>query len=416
MNNYEALGMVGEGAYGIVLKCIHKSTRETFAIKKFKDRDSEDPAIKKVITRELKGLRGLRHANIINLKDAFRQNERLYLVFEYCEKSLLDLMNVYSKSGIPVSLIKSISFQILKALHFMHERDYVHRDIKPENILLTQANKVKICDFGFCRELKKRGQVLTDYVATRWYRSPELLLTPRYGKSVDIWALGCVMGEMIIGDPIFPGDNFIDQLHQIHQQLGKLPEIYQSLLADNKETARIDYGAYLSDPSSFKKDALRSKLFKICKNAELVDLILKMLELDFTKRISAEDALLHPFFHDLNEFKENQPKNLNVKSPVEPLKESSSRKDFIIHTSQIKSPTNLFQSPDEGKQISKVEIKFSTNSKAKQRNSMITQTRHGYLPTIKNPVHRNTVAFIPQSITINSNTLGKVTYKLQSKR
>lgn len=416
MNNYEALGMVGEGAYGIVLKCIHKSTRDTVAIKKFKDRDSEDPAIKKVIIRELKGLRGLRHANIINLKDAFRQNERLYLVFEFCEKSLLDLMNVYSQSGIPVNLVKSITFQILKAIQFIHERDCVHRDIKPENILLTQANKVKICDFGFCRELKKKGQILTDYVATRWYRSPELLLTPRYGKSVDIWALGCVIGEMVTGDPIFPGDNFIDQLHQIYKQLGKLPEIYQPLLAENKETARIEYSAFLTDPPGFKKDALKNKLYKVCKTPELVDLILRMLELDFTKRITADEALLNSFFHDLQENKENQPKVLNGKVPVETLKESSSRKDFIIHTSHIKSPASLFQSTEESRHISKVDIKFSTNTKVMQRTTNASQTRHSYLPAIKNAVGRNTTGSITQPLSINSNTLGKVNNKLQSKR
>lgn len=108
----------------------------------------------------------------------------------------------------------------------MHDRDYLHRDIKPENILLSSSNVAKLCDFGFCWKLKVEQEVLTDYVATWWYWSPELLITSKYNYAVDIWALGCVMYEMLTGDPLFPGDNLIDQISQIHNTMGSFPKSF----------------------------------------------------------------------------------------------------------------------------------------------------------------------------------------------
>jgi cyclin-dependent kinase-like len=100
----------------------------------------------------------------------------------------------------------------------------VHRDVKPENLLINSQNVLKICDFGFARVLPKGSEGITDYVATRWYRSPELLLSyPMYGKSVDMWAIACILGELIDGQPIFPGDNEVDQLFQIQKLLGPMP-------------------------------------------------------------------------------------------------------------------------------------------------------------------------------------------------
>jgi cyclin-dependent kinase-like len=413
MNNYEPLGIVGEGAYGIVLKCVHKTTKETVAIKKFKDKDTEDSVIKKVIVRELKGLRSLKHPCVINLKDAFRQNDRLYLVFEYCEKSLLDLLNVYGNKGMPINLIKSITYQVLKAIQFMHEKDFLHRDIKPENILLTQANKVKICDFGFCRMQKNRGQVLTDYVATRWYRSPELLITPRYDKSVDIWALGCVIGEMISGDPLFPGDNLLDQLSKIYNRLGKLPELYHSLLKANKETSQINFDELLSNPDEYRDGFLRNHYFKFCKSDELIDLLEQMLDLDFTKRITAFDALNHPFFHDLQEYKEIFPKNIDNRNFLFNQKENVARKDFSMNSSNAKSHTQLLAFRDDtSNSIHKIDIKFSNTDFIKNRDQVIPLSRKGYLPTIKHPVKHNPFSMTSNSSGLKNITLSKLNTKL----
>ena len=149
------------------------------AIKKFKDGD-EDEAVKKTIFREVKMLRVLRHPNIIQLKEAFKKS-RLFLVFEFMEKNLLEIIEE-NDEGIEQREIKLYIYQLLKALHYLHQRDTVHRDIKPENLLINpDAKQLKLCDFGFARSMPKsdaRGKraLMTDYVATRWYRSPELLL------------------------------------------------------------------------------------------------------------------------------------------------------------------------------------------------------------------------------------------------
>lgn len=127
-------------------------------------------------------------------------------------------------NGIEHDMIRNYIFQLLKAIEFCHRNNVIHRDIKPENLLINnKSNALCICDFGFARVLKNQpGMGLTDYVATRWYRAPELLLSNHYGKEVDIWAIGCIMGEICDGDALFPGESEIDQLFCIQKIMGKL--------------------------------------------------------------------------------------------------------------------------------------------------------------------------------------------------
>lgn len=122
--------------------------------------------------------------------------------------------------------MKNYLYQLLVSIEFCHRNGVVHRDIKPENVLILEDSRtLKLCDFGFARTLpSKAGAELTDYVATRWYRPPELLLKAAYGKPADMWAVGCIMGEMADGEALFPGDSEIDQLFQIQKILGKFPE------------------------------------------------------------------------------------------------------------------------------------------------------------------------------------------------
>jgi cyclin-dependent kinase-like len=148
---------------------------------------------------------------------------RLYLVFEYVEKNLLEILEE-NPNGLDLDMVRFYIYQLLKAIEFCHRNNVIHRDIKPENLLIKpKTNDLKICDFGFARVLNnKAGMGLTDYVATRWYRAPELLLSNHYGKEVDIWAIGCIMGEIIDGDALFPGESEIDQLFCIQKVLGRL--------------------------------------------------------------------------------------------------------------------------------------------------------------------------------------------------
>jgi cyclin-dependent kinase-like len=178
--------------------------------------------VRKTILREVKILRMLKQDNIVNLKEAFRRKGKLYLVFEYVEKNLLEALEE-SGNGLDPELVRTYMYQLVKAIEWCHRHNVIHRDIKPENLLVSaQAEPLlKLCDFGFARTITSRGgQVLTDYVATRWYRSPELLLgCTDYGKPVDMWAIGCIMGELIDGQPLFPGESEIDQLYVIQKVL-----------------------------------------------------------------------------------------------------------------------------------------------------------------------------------------------------
>ena len=205
MNKYEVLGVVGEGAYGVVLKCRNKETSSFVAIKKFKESE-DDEIVRKTTLREVKILRMLKQPNIVSLLEAFRRKGKLYLVFEYVEKNLLEVLEDNPK-GLPPDLVRLYIFQLCNALDWCHGNDVIHRDIKPENLLINPATAtLKLCDFGFARVLNSRA-FLTGYVATRWYRAPELLLgSTSYTMTVDVWAIGCIMGEITDGNGDVAGD------------------------------------------------------------------------------------------------------------------------------------------------------------------------------------------------------------------
>ncbi len=185
------------GAYGVVLKAINKQTKEIVAIKKFKESDA-NPIIKKIALREVKVLWNIKNENVVKFKDSFKRDNKLNIVFEYVNKTVLeDIEN--NPSGLSPSLIKSYIYQLLKALYYLHSKNIVHRDVKPENLLVDDKGVLKLCDFGFARKITSKDFFLTNYVATRWYRSPELILSSKYSYPVDIWAVGCIMGELVDG-------------------------------------------------------------------------------------------------------------------------------------------------------------------------------------------------------------------------
>jgi cyclin-dependent kinase-like len=150
MNKYEVLGVVGEGAYGVVLKCKNKDTSEIVAIKKFKESD-DDEVLRKTTLREVKILRMLRHHNIVSLKEAFRRKTKLYLVFEYVDKNLLEVLEE-QPSGLDPEVVRYYIYQLVQAINWCHSNSIIHRDIKPENLLINVKTKtLKLCDFGFAR-------------------------------------------------------------------------------------------------------------------------------------------------------------------------------------------------------------------------------------------------------------------------
>lgn len=148
-----------------------------------------------------------------HLISTFFRSNRLYMVFEYIEKNLLEILEE-NPNGLNLEDVRYYLYQVFKAIEYCHRNNVIHRDIKPENLLIAPKKKdLKICDFGFARVLNNKVGAaggLTDYVATRWYRAPELLLSNNYGKEVDIWAAGCIMGEITDGEALFPGESEID--------------------------------------------------------------------------------------------------------------------------------------------------------------------------------------------------------------
>ncbi|XP_037084000.1 cyclin-dependent kinase-like 4 [Pollicipes pollicipes] len=218
MDKYDQLGIVGEGSYGVVLKCRHRESGRLVAIKRFLEGEEDDPHVRKVAMREIRMLKRLRHENLVNLLEVFRRKRRLCLVFEFVENTVLHLLEAREVGGLEEASVRSYMLQVLRALLFCHGQGVIHRDIKPENVLVSGSGVVKLCDFGFARPLAGPGESCTDYVATRWYRAPELLVgDTTYGKEVDVWAAGCLFAEMVTGEPLFPGDSDVDQLHHILQ-------------------------------------------------------------------------------------------------------------------------------------------------------------------------------------------------------
>ncbi|XP_041861375.1 cyclin-dependent kinase-like 5 isoform X3 [Melanotaenia boesemani] len=291
MNKFEVLGIVGEGAYGVVLKCRHKETNEIVAIKKFKDSE-ENEEVKETTLRELKMLRTLKQENIVELKEAFRRRGKLYLVFEYVEKNMLELLEELP-TGVPTEKARSYIFQLIKAIHWCHKHDIVHRDIKPENLLISSDDILKLCDFGFARNLSEGTDAnYTEYVATRWYRSPELLLGAPYGKAVDMWSVGCILGELSDGQPLFPGESEIDQLFTIQKVLGPLPPEQMKLFYNNPRFHGLRFPA-VNHPQTLERRYLGII------GGGLLDLLKNLLLLNPTERFLTEQCLNHHTFQTL---------------------------------------------------------------------------------------------------------------------
>ncbi|XP_063915666.1 cyclin-dependent kinase-like 4, partial [Zophobas morio] len=230
MDKYEQISVVGEGSYGLVMKCRHKETDQVVAIKKFLETE-EDATIRKMALREIRMLKRLKHENLVTMIEVFRHRKRFFLVFEYLEGTVLDELEKMP-GGLGDERCRERIFQVTRAINYCHSNNIIHRDVKPENVLVSSLGVVKLCDFGFARLVCISGEPCTEYVATRWYRAPELLVGEvNYGAAVDIWAIGCLFAEMMTGDPLFPGESDIDQLYLIVKMLGKPCHRHQHLMS-----------------------------------------------------------------------------------------------------------------------------------------------------------------------------------------
>ncbi|XP_045878630.1 mitogen-activated protein kinase 15 isoform X1 [Meles meles] len=285
---------LGKGAYGIVWKAVDRRTGEVVAIKKIFDafRDKTDA---QRTFREITLLQELGdHPNIIRLLDVIRaENDRdIYLVFESMDT---DLNAVICKGRLRKDTHKRfIIYQLLRATKFIHSGHVIHRDQKPSNVLLDSSCLVKLCDFGLARSLGglpegPEGQALTDYVATRWYRAPEVLLSSSwYTPGVDMWSLGCILGEMLRGRPLFPGTSTLHQLELILETIP--PPSKEDLLALGSSYS----ASILPCLRAWPRQPLDT-LLPPDTPPEALDLLRGLLVFAPDKRLSAAQALQHPY-------------------------------------------------------------------------------------------------------------------------
>ncbi|KAF2138490.1 uncharacterized protein K452DRAFT_256016 [Aplosporella prunicola CBS 121167] len=234
ISSFERLNAAGEGTYGIVSRARDKRNGAIVALKQVRILDEERHyGIPITAMREISILRSLKHPNVINVLDVAVDDmvlEDVHMVMEFCEQDLARLIDVY-KMEFTLAEVKCIAKQLLEGLEYLHRSSIIHRDVKLENLLLTRDGTLKIADFGLAREYAARP--MSPCVVTIWYRAPELLLgTENYTPSVDLWSTGLIIGELILGTAVLPGNSSVYQLSLIVKLLGSpLPEDIQAFSA-----------------------------------------------------------------------------------------------------------------------------------------------------------------------------------------
>ncbi|KAH8411980.1 hypothetical protein KR222_004550 [Zaprionus bogoriensis] len=301
MNRYITLTQLGDGTYGTVVLGQRKDTGEKVAIKRMKRKYySWEEAMN---LREVKSLKKLSHPNIVKLKEVIRENDTLYFVFEYMKENLYQMIKDRD-THLPEPELKSILFQVLTGLAFMHRHGFFHRDLKPENLLCSGPELIKIADFGLAREIRSRPP-FTDYVSTRWYRAPEVLLhSTNYGSTIDLWAMGCIMAELYTFRPLFPGSSEVDQLYKICSVLGTPSK------NDWPDGYRLAAMIHFRYPDCIKVP-LSSVVTRCSQNG--LDLLEDMLAYDPEKRPTAQQSLKYPYFHALKRISPTAAAKANVR-------------------------------------------------------------------------------------------------------
>ncbi|KAJ3313938.1 Cyclin-dependent kinase 20 [Boothiomyces sp. JEL0838] len=278
---------IGEGAHGVVLKATFVKTGEIVALKKVPLRKLEN-GIPTTIIREIKALEQLNHPNVVLLREVFPSGTGFVLAFEYM---LSDLAEVLKNGVAPLTepQIKTYMLMILKGIAYCHSNKIMHRDLKPANLLISPNRILKLADFGLARVCNlETARPYSHQVATRWYRAPELLYGARkYDFGVDLWAVGCIFGELLNHSPLFPGQNDIDQLFSVISVLGTPTVESWPELENLPDYNKIQFPTTKGVP-----------IQTICPDAskEAVALLEKFLIYQSSKRISASEALLDSYF------------------------------------------------------------------------------------------------------------------------
>lgn len=289
MDKYQKLEKIGEGTYGVVYKAKNKKTGELLALKKIR-LEAEDEGIPSTAIREISLLKQLQHPNIVKLYDVVHTEKKLTLVFEYLDQDLKKYLDACADNGLDAHTIKSFLYQLLQGIAYCHQHRVLHRDLKPQNLLINVEGELKLADFGLARAFGIPVRSYTHEVVTLWYRAPDVLMgSNKYSTPVDIWSVGCIFAEMVNGAPLFPGSSDEDQLKRIFKVLGTPNKNTWPGMKDLPEL-KVNYANY---PQQDMK-----KIVPRLDDAG-IDLLMRMLEYDPNNRITAEDAMKHPYFDDL---------------------------------------------------------------------------------------------------------------------
>lgn len=284
---YQKQDKLGAGTYGEVYKSYDTVKKMVVAQKVMKF--NEEDGIPPTALREMSILKTLHHPNICSLYDVIIEPGSITLIMEYLHVDLRHFFTQY-QAKLAENLLQSYAYQLLCGIYEMHVHCVMHRDIKPENLLIDKEGAIKICDFGLARYVSIPLHKYTPDVVSQWYKAPELLYGDKhYELGVDIFALGCVIAEMSRGMPLFKSDSDLDQLHKIFRLFGT---------PDRESIPNYDdlVEAFDTLPQYEKRDL---KVEFNTNNTFLIDLIQRMLALDPSRRITAGEALKHPFFHDV---------------------------------------------------------------------------------------------------------------------
>ncbi|KAL5964482.1 Mitogen-activated protein kinase 14 [Taenia solium] len=326
-DRYTSVMVAGHGAYGTVSSALDKYLQREVAIKKL-DRPFENAEFAKRTYRELAILAQMDHENVICLIDAFTPQtsletfEDVYLVTPLMDA---DLGAIVAQQVLTDDQICFLAYQMLRALKYMHGAHIIHRDLKPSNIAVNSDVELRIIDFGLARQ---KNHLMTGYVATRWYRAPEVMLNwMHYNDSVDVWSVACILVELKTRQPLFRGLNHIDQVKQIMSIVGTPDEELMQKITSSSAREFIEKLNYTS-----KKDLKDAFPWA---SPTLLDLLSKMLVLDPDRRLTAAQALAHPYFAEYH--------NENDEPVGEPLKDDLIDSDNLTMEEWKEATWNLLQ-------------------------------------------------------------------------
>ncbi|KAK2380387.1 Mitogen-activated protein kinase 1 [Trifolium repens] len=286
---------IGRGAYGIVCSLLNTETNELVAVKKIANAFDNHMDAKRTL-REIKLLRHLDHENVIGLRDVIppplrREFNDVYITTELMDTDLHQIIR--SNQNLSDEHCQYFLYQILRGLRYIHSANIIHRDLKPSNLLLNANCDLKIIDFGLARPTME-SDFMTEYVVTRWYRAPELLLNSSdYTSAIDVWSVGCIFMELMNKKPLFPGKDHVHQMRLLTELLGT-PTDADVGLVKNEDARR-----YIRQLPQYPRQPLNRVFPHVHPLA--IDLVDKMLTIDPTRRITVEEALAHPYLEKLHD-------------------------------------------------------------------------------------------------------------------